>query len=74
MNLKTNMNSLFIFSGAKDLESNSNHNKLMEFYSLDAQIAEWDEIKSYKERFHSFEYTILRVRAKSILNDLGITS
>lgn len=37
------MNMLFIFSGAKDLESSSNHNKLQEFHRLDKEIEYWQE-------------------------------
>lgn len=66
------MNTLFIFSGAKDLESQSNHAKLMEFQRLDAEIAEWYETKSYEQRFHSLEFTLLHVRAKSLLKQLKI--
>ena len=66
------MNNLFLFAGAKDLESESNHTKLMEFYKLDAEIAYWYESKSYKERFHSLEFTLMKVRAKYLLIQLGI--
>lgn len=66
------MNALFAYSGAIDLESSSNHNKLQEFHRLDKEIEYWQETKSYKELFHSLEYTLLNVRAKQILKQLNI--
>ena len=66
------MNNLFVFAGAKDLESNSNHSKLMEFRKLDSDINYWQETKEYKELFHSLEYTLMLVRAKSLLRQLDL--
>lgn len=64
------MNALFIFSGALDLESQSNHAKLMEFRRLDSEIAEWQKTKSYNELFHSLEFAVMNARAKQILKQL----
>ncbi len=66
------MNALFVFAGANDLESESNHSKLKEFYRLDNEIAQQQETKSYKELFHSLEYALLNARAKFILKQLDI--
>lgn len=63
---------LFAFSGALDLESKSNHAKLTEFRKLDSEIERLQETKSYKELFHSLEYALLRVRAKTLLKQLNI--
>ncbi len=45
---------------------------LMEFYALDAEIADWYSNKSYKERFRSLELHFKQVRARAILYALGI--
>jgi len=66
------MNNLFVFAGAKDLESNSNHSKLIEFYRLDSEINHWQETIEYEQLFHSLEYTLMRVRAKELLKQLDI--
>lgn len=62
------MNMLFIYAGALDI--NSNHAKLQEFWRLDAEIAHWQETKSYKELFHSLEYALMLTRAKQIVKSL----
>ncbi len=50
----------------------SRHSLLMDFYHIDAQIADWDENIDYQIRFHSLEYTMLRIKAKTILYTLNI--
>lgn len=59
------MNVLFIYAGAMDLTSN--HALLQEFWRLDAEIAQWQETKTYKELFHSLQYSIMLCRAEQII-------
>lgn len=68
----TIMNALFIFAGAKDLDCKSNHSKLMEFYKLDKEIENQYNTKTYKELFHSLEFTLLKIRANQILKSLNL--
>lgn len=63
------MNALFIFAGALEMESN--HARLQEFWRLDKEIAHWQETKTYKELFHSLEYSTMLCRAKMIVKQLN---
>jgi len=63
------MNALFFFAGGLDLQSN--HSRLREFWRLDNEIKEMQDKMSYKELFHSLEYSLLLVRAKHITKHLN---
>lgn len=62
------MNALFVYAGGLDVESN--HARLKEFWELDAEIAEWQDKKSFKELFHSLQYALMVCRAKMLVEQL----
>lgn len=50
----------------------SQHSMLMRFYSLEKQIEDYYNNKSYKECFHSLELYFMEIEARSILKALNI--
>lgn len=63
------MNTLFIAAGAVDMEQQSNHAKLMEFWEMDRLVAELEENDNY---WRDINHAVARVRAKNLLRQLGL--
>lgn len=66
------MNKLIFYGLALDVNPLSNHSKLREFYEIDKEIEHWQKTKSHEELSHSFEYALMKARAKQILKQLNI--
>lgn len=63
------MNALFTTAGALDMEQQSNHAKLMEFWEMDRLVAELEKNDNY---WQDINWAVARARAKSLLRQLDL--
>lgn len=63
------MSTLFTIAGALDMEQQSNHAKLIEFWEMDRLVAELEKNDNY---WQDINWAVVRARAKSLLRQLDL--